>query len=68
MDRLLTSSEVCEILGISEPTLRRWTSNKSIPVVRLGKKGGRVRFKQKDIQAYIDANYIPEDPIHRRGN
>ncbi|HDS01351.1 MAG TPA: DNA-binding protein [candidate division Zixibacteria bacterium] len=66
MDKLLTSKEVCEILGIKLNTLRKWTSIGKLPVIRLSGKGGPVRWRARDIQSFIDGCYVPEDPIHGR--
>jgi excisionase family DNA binding protein len=66
MDRLLTANEVCEILGIKMNTLRKWTSIGRLPVIRLSGKGGPVRWREKDLQSFIEKGFVPEDPIHRR--
>ena len=53
MERLLTSVEVAEILGITEGTLRNWRyQGDGPPYVKLG---SAVRYKATDLQAYIDS-------------
>jgi len=59
MDKLLKTKEVSELLSISEKTLAnaRWSGvGISIPYVKLSNS---VRYKQSDVEAYIEAN------IHR---
>lgn len=53
MDRLLSSIEVAELLGITEGTLRNWRyQGQGPPYVKLG---SAVRYKAADVQAYIDS-------------
>lgn len=47
-DRLLTVTEVTEMLGVSKITLHRWEKDGYLKPVRIG--GGLVRYKEKDVQ------------------
>lgn len=47
-DRLLTVTEVTEMLGVSKITLHRWEKDGYLKPVRIG--GGLVRYKAKDVQ------------------
>lgn len=47
-DRLLTVTEVTEMLGVTKPTLHRWEKDGYLKPVRIG--GGLVRYKAKDVQ------------------
>jgi excisionase family DNA binding protein len=42
----LTRQQVCEILGISLPTLHHWSRNGLLPSFRIG---SRVRYKKEDV-------------------
>jgi len=56
MNKLLKPKEVSELLSISEKTLAnaRWSGvGISIPYVKLSNS---VRYKQSDVEAYIEAN------------
>lgn len=56
MDKLLKTKEVSELLSISEKTLAnaRWSGvGVSIPYIKLSNS---VRYKQSDVEAYIEAN------------
>lgn len=49
---VFTQFEVCEILDISEPTLRSWRKNK----IKLHKhtiEGKKVLYTQKDIETFL---------------
>lgn len=47
-DRLLTVTEVTEMLGVTKPTLHRWEKDGYLKPVRIG--GGLVRYRKKDVQ------------------
>lgn len=49
---LLRPSEVCEILKCSNRTLYRIRQDMSIPSLKIR---GRVMFKLKDVEAYIES-------------
>ena len=56
IERLLTSTKASELLGITPKSLAnsRYTGTGiDIPYIKLGKV---VRYKESDIQAYIEAN------------
>jgi len=47
---LLTIDQVSEFLHIAKPTLYSWVSAKKITCVKVG---GRVRFRESDIDRFI---------------
>jgi excisionase family DNA binding protein len=52
MDRLLTPNEVADLLGIPLGTLYRWKATGEGPRrIRVGK---HLRFRQRDVDAYLD--------------
>lgn len=54
MTRLLTVPEVCDMLGVNEATLRIWRNSGKLPVwIRVGRQ---VRYRDTDIEAFLDAN------------
>mgnify|MGYP006310667409 CR=1 FL=1 len=61
MEKLLNSSEAAKYLNIKEWTLRHWVSEKRIPYVKLGRC---VRFKQSDLDKYIEQNTHYEWDMH----
>ena len=51
-DRLLDVREVCEILGLSEPCVRRLVARNQLPALRpFGLR--RLKFREADIQALV---------------
>lgn len=58
--KLLDSKEVCEILGVSLPTLRRWIARKEIKFVKVSRF---IRFPSEEIfrmVEYQEALSVPE--------
>jgi len=53
-ERLLTTVEVAEMLGIAEGTLRTWRCTKRYPLAYV-KAGGMVRYKAADVAKFIDS-------------
>jgi len=59
MDRLLSFRELEELTGVKIPTWRLWTSQRRIPVVRLGRL---VKVRESDIARFLDDGYVPARP------
>ena len=53
MDKLLTTKEVAEILGISETTAKIWASRRVFPVVKVGRL---IRISPTALQRWIEIN------------
>jgi predicted site-specific integrase-resolvase len=55
LDRLLTTSEVCDLWGFEPQTLRKWrcTGRGDLNFIRIGKS---IRYRQSDIEAYLVTN------------
>lgn len=52
--KLLSTKEVSAILGMPESTLRYWRcAGIGLPYVKLG---GRIKYDEADVQAYVKAN------------
>jgi excisionase family DNA binding protein len=63
LERLLTVEEVAQITGLSVETLNQWRSQRrGIPFVRLSRN--RVRYRQSDLDEFIEANTIAPVPVH----
>ncbi|KGL51755.1 MULTISPECIES: helix-turn-helix domain-containing protein [Porphyromonas] len=52
----LTGEEVCELLKLSSRTLQEYRSN---GVLAFYKIGGKILYKQSDIQAMLERHYNP---------
>lgn len=52
MDKLLSTKELSEYLGLSRMTLSRWRSE-GLPFIKIGKQ---VRFKLDDVMKWIEQN------------
>lgn len=53
MHKLLTISEVAEILGISKSTAKTWASKRKLPVVKIGRL---IRISPQSLDEYIKQN------------
>jgi len=51
MNKLLTTEEIAELLGVRESTIYQWTQQGFIPHVKLGRL---VRFREADITKWLD--------------
>ena len=56
-ERALKAGEVAQRLGVQEQTLAvwRWKKNKGPAWFHLGRKGSAVRYREADVQAFIEA-------------
>ena len=54
--QLLTLGDVANRTGLSLHTLRRWASERRIPVVKLG---GRVLVAEQELEKFIESRSIP---------
>ena len=50
-ERLLTASEVAELLGFSPATIVDWAEADKIPSYKLG---GRLRFRSSEVEAWLE--------------
>lgn len=55
LEPLLTVGEVCELFGVSKPTLYRVIRAGGLVPVRVGQ---RSRFRPQDVRAYLDRNRL----------
>lgn len=51
---LLNTKEVSSILRVTTRTIRKLTSEGSLPYIKVG---SNIRFKKNDVQEWIDARY-----------
>lgn len=64
MDKLLTPTQVAEILQLAPKTLYNLKSTNRLPLPIVCTVGGRWRIRQSDLVAYIDNNTIqPRETI-----
>lgn len=52
MDKLLTISQVSDILQVKKSTIYSWTFTRKIPYVKIN---GVLRFKEKVISSWIES-------------
>ena len=69
MTKLLTTTEVAELTGLSPETLAQWRwLKKELPFIRLGTKC--VRYRQSDVDAWLTKRLVSvtseETPERRR--
>lgn len=60
-DRLMSTSEVAQILGVSHATIKRWTDDGTLPCFR--SPGGHRKFRDRDIREFVSrgrANPVPK--------
>jgi excisionase family DNA binding protein len=60
VDRLLGIGVVADRLGYSQSTVRKLVTDGRLPVVRLV-PGGRLKFRERDVQALVDASQTKGD-------
>jgi excisionase family DNA binding protein len=67
-NNLLTVKQVSELLNIHPNTLRRWSEEGRIPVVRVSNRGDR-RFRKEDVQRYLDElnGHGKQPPVNIKG-
>ena len=66
-DRLLSTDELAEILGLSPATLRTWRwSGVGPKYFRLNGIAGPVRFRQEDVESWLNEQAI--DPARKVKN
>lgn len=55
----MSSADAAEYLGLSPKTLTNWrVRGDGPPYVRHGKTGGRVSYRVKDLDAYLEENLV----------
>lgn len=57
-DRLLTAKQVADLLGVAEQTLAHWRSTARIELPYLAISGRCVRYRERDVQAFIERNLV----------
>lgn len=58
MEKLLSVSQLAEILGLKQITIYEWVHQRKIPFVKLGK---RVLFRKQDIENFIESNRVAQN-------
>jgi excisionase family DNA binding protein len=57
-DLMLDIEEVAERLKVSESTIRSLVRSGKLRAYRIGGKRGRLRFKEEDLDAYVDSTLV----------
>lgn len=55
LERLLSCEEAAEVLGVACITLRKWTSERRVPFIKMGKA---VRYAPSQIHKWIEENQV----------
>ena len=60
IDELLTEKQTAEHLGVAQGTLTQWrcTGRQKLSYVKIG---GKVMYRPRDIQAFIERNVVDGD-------
>ena len=61
MERLYTFEEAREVLRVSDSMLYKLTATKSIGHLKIGTEGqggGKLLFRESDLQAWVDAHVV----------
>ena len=58
----LSVEDVCKLLHISKRTLQQYRDDKILPFIQIG---GKIIYKESDILAVLDQNYIVATSIQR---
>lgn len=61
--RLLDIHDVAERLHMSERFVRRLVAERRVPIQKVGR---HVRFREDDVDAFLDAGYLPRSPWRSR--
>jgi excisionase family DNA binding protein len=61
IEKLLNADELAEAINIKVATVRRWTYERRIPAVRVGKRS--VRFRLQDVERVL----LREEPARVTG-
>lgn len=56
-DKMMTINELAEFLSVSRHTIYGWTSMRSLPYYKLGRT---VRFRKKDIEAWLEKQKVEQ--------
>ena len=74
LSRMLTTSEVAQLLNVYINTVRRWSNQGIIKAYRLGPRGDR-RFQAQDIASFLDGfrtdrqdGKLPQEEIGRESS
>ena len=59
-DKMMTIEELAEFLSISRYTLYNWTSTRNLPFYKIGRT---VRFRMKDIEAWLEKQKVEQSRI-----
>jgi excisionase family DNA binding protein len=52
-ERLLTTRELAEFLGVIPETVLRWVRRGQLPAIKL--PSGAIRFRESDVDAWLEA-------------
>jgi len=55
MDKLLTVDDVAKVLSVKKSTIYQWVHMRLIPYIKVGRF---VRFKEKDIQKWLQSKEV----------
>lgn len=56
LDRLLTAAEVADLLGFQPGTVVNWAERGEVPSFKVG---GRLRFRQSEVVAWLEERRQP---------
>ena len=57
MENLMDAAQAAQYLGVTIHAIRRWTSEKRIPYIKLA-SGSLVRYRQQDLDDFVLAGRV----------
>jgi excisionase family DNA binding protein len=63
--KLLSVSDVAELLSVTESAVYRWVDQGRLPYVDLGSDGGRrcIRFLTSDMETFLESRRSSKEPV-----
>lgn len=63
MDRMLKTTQVAELLGVSDQKVRQMCMSRELPAWRTGKTTGHFRVRESAVVEFMAAAELPPAPV-----
>jgi excisionase family DNA binding protein len=54
MENFVKIDRICELLGVTKPTIYTWIRNKGLPCVKTGSSKSAIRFKKSEVVSWFE--------------